>query len=409
MAGWICNGIPKDNKPHPEQHTSGEHEPYENFGSDCVICGLSKEAIVGGSKVPIKIIAAATTGVVVVAILLWILYKIFNSDSPSQDLVNDNLVTPNPSPTSATTSTSNSSVSISPPPKITTYRTFTDVSDIPQMNVRYGGSTSFAPLRTPQNLPQMELLIEQAHPDFNLIYTEPPPGIKPGSGAGIQMLLDSQLSVAQSSRPLKEKEYESAKTRGFALEQHAVAIDGIALYVNPEISIPGLTAAQVKDIYTGKITNWNQVGGPNLPITPFSRDPEDGGTPEFFREKVLSGESLASFVQPYVRDTTESLRKVASTPGGIGYATASEVCNQSTIRPFPLARRQGQSFVEPCVGEIVNQAAFASDSYPITRRLFVIIKRDGTLDEQAGVAYTNLLLSDEGQEIVDQVGLVRIR
>jgi phosphate transport system substrate-binding protein len=188
-----------------------------------------------------------------------------------------------------------------------------------------------------------------------------------------------------------------------------VAIDGIALYVNPQLSILGLTVSQVKDIFTGTVTNWSQVGGPNLEIKPFSRDPQDGGTPEYFEEKVMSEESLAESVQPYVRDTTDSLRQVASTPGGIGYATASEVCNQSLVRPLPLAKGETQTFVSPCQGKQVNLADFANDAYPITRRLFVVIKRDGSSDEQAGVAYVDMLLSDEGQQLVEQAGLVPLR
>jgi phosphate transport system substrate-binding protein len=58
---------------------------------------------------------------------------------------------------------------------------------------------------------------------------------------------------------------------------------------------------------------------------------------------------------------------------------------------------------------LVNEAAFADGSYPVTRRLFVILKRDGKLDEQAGVAYANLLLSDEGQALVKKAGFVPIR
>jgi phosphate transport system substrate-binding protein len=69
------------------------------------------------------------------------------------------------------------------------------------------------------------------------------------------MLLDGQLTISQSSRPIETKEFEEAKTKGFELEQVAVAIDGIAFYVDPQLSIPGLTVAQIKDIFTGKITN----------------------------------------------------------------------------------------------------------------------------------------------------------
>jgi phosphate transport system substrate-binding protein len=414
MAGWTCDGIAKDNKPHPEQHTSGRHEPYENFGKDCVICGLSKEAIGGGSNAPVKAIAAILTGMLLL-IAAGISYFIFKPCPSGQQKISGTCVavnptpssTPIPSPTGSTTATStlSPSLTVTPAASASIYRTFAEIPNVPAMKVRYGGSTSFAPLRSPQ----IEVQIEQAHPGFELIYTEPSPGEKPGSGSGIRMLLEGQLSVAQSSRSLKPEEFEEARTRGFSLEPQAVAIDGIALYVHPQLSIPGLSASQVREIYTGTIRNWSEVGGPDLEIIPFSRDPEDGGTPEYFQENILDKEDFAPSVQPYVRDTTDSIRRVASTVGGIGYATASEVCNQQTVHPLPISREVNQDFVDPCDGDRVNQTAFANATYPITRELFVIIRRDGGLKEQAGVAYVNLLLSDEGQQLINQAGLVRIR
>jgi phosphate transport system substrate-binding protein len=406
---WTCRGLAKDGQQHPNQNPPGPHEPYENFGSDCVICRLTREQVEGGgSKPPVKVLAAAATAGVL-AVLGFGAYKLLvpqpcpaNQQKINGICVADRGETPSkPIPTDG----GGTPATVKPAPPISQHRTLAEVPDVPALTVRYGGSTSFAPLRSPE----IEGKILQAHPGFKLVYTEPPPGEKPGSGNGIRMLIEGQLSVAQSSRGLKDEEFERAKTRGFTLEQVPVAIDGIALYVNPQLSILGLTVSQVKDIFTGTVTNWSQVGGPNLEIKPFSRDPQDGGTPEYFEEKVMSEESLAESVQPYVRDTTDSLRQVASTPGGIGYATASEVCNQSLVRPLPLAKGETQTFVSPCQGKQVNLADFANDAYPITRRLFVVIKRDGSSDEQAGVAYVDMLLSDEGQQLVEQAGLVPLR
>ena len=362
----------------------------------------------GGGKPPVVLLAAAVT-VAIVATLGFGAYKLLGPKPcpAGQQNINGVCVTNNPTPSPTPTSTDRGGTlpTVKPARPISQYRTLAEVPDVPDLTVRYGGSTSFAPLRSPD----IEAKILQAHPGFRLVYTEPPPGEKPGSGSGIRMLIDGQLSVAQSSRDVKDEEFERAKTRGFTLEQVAVAIDGIALYVNPQLSILGLTASQVKDIFTGKITNWSQVGGPNLKIKPFSRNPKDGGTPEFFEDKVMSKEPFAASVEPYVRDTTYSLRKVADTPGGIGYATASEVCNQSSVKPLPLAKGEAPTFISPCNGKQVNLTDFGNDAYPITRRLFVVIKRDGNLDEQAGVAYVNMLLSDEGQQLVKQAGLVPLR
>jgi phosphate transport system substrate-binding protein len=413
VASWTCDGVPKDGQKYPNQNPQGRHEPYENFGTDCVMCRLPKEAIVGGMKsgaVPVLKIAGGLLALATLGGGYMLFSKTQSSCPQGQQKINDICVAvnPAPSPTSPSNSPSTSSSqppTVSPATVVSLYPTFSAVPNVPELTLRYGGSTSFAPLRSPAIVAK----IQQSHPKFVLAYTEPTPPEKPGSGSGIRMLIDGQLSVAQSSRPLKDEEFAKAKDRGFALEQVPVAIDGIAIYINPQISTASLTVAQLKDIFTGKITNWKEVGGADVPVIPVSRDPKDGGTPEYFAEKVMAKESFAKTAQPYARDTTDSLRKVSSTPGAIGYATASEVCNQAKVKTLPMAKATGQSPVAACNGQQVNKVDFAKDAYPITRRLFVIIRRDGKLDEQAGVAYANLLLSDEGQQLFEQAGLVPLR
>ena len=296
--------------------------------------------------------------------------------------------------------TSDSSGSGSSSPK-----TFKDVPNIPGLTVRYGGSTSFASLRSKTIVDK----IQGAHPQFVLSYTEPTLPDKPGSGNGIKMLIEGQMSVAQSSRAVKDEEFAKAKDRNITLDQIPVAIDGIAVYVNNQASVQSLTLAQVKDIFTGKVTNWKEVGGADLAIVPISRDPKDGGTPEYFEEKVMAKEPFAASVQPYVRDTTEELRKVAQSPGAISYAAAPGVCSQASVKALSIAKESGQPPISPCNGKQVNKADFSKDVYPITRRLFVVVRKDGKLDEQAGNAYANLLLSDEGQQLVEEAGLVPLR
>lgn len=291
------------------------------------------------------------------------------------------------------------------------YKTLADVPNVPQGSFKYGGSTSFAPLRSQDIIKA----IAKAHPQFKLIYSDPIPH-KHGSGIGIEMLLAGKLSFAQSSRTLKESEILQAQKLGFTLKQIPIAIDGIAFYVNSQIPVSGLSLNQIRDIFTGKITNWKQLGGSNLPITPFSRNPQFSGTADFFKQKVLAGEELAPNVRQ-VETTTDSIRLVAKTPGGIGYATASEVIGQksvdpmflATINPLPLSIVDNQDFVPPFNinnKNIVNMSAFANGSYPLTRPLFIIIKQNSGIDEQAGRAYTNLLSSKQGQQMIEQAGFV---
>ena len=294
-----------------------------------------------------------------------------------------------------------------------TTETFAQVQGVPSGLFSYGGSTTWAPIRR-----EVDPAMQTVWPQFQLRYTEPV-NEAPGSGTGIKMLLNNQLAFSQSSRPIQSQEYQEAQTRGFSLKSIPVAIDGIAVAINPNLNIPGITVAQLQEIYTGKITNWNQVGGPNLPITPYSRRLQDSGTVEFFVANVLANQQLAANVK-LISTTTEALRQVSVNPGAIYYASAPEVVPQCSIKPLPLGRQAGElipPYQEPFIPlsqcpnqkNQLNASAFQNGSYPITRRLFVIVKQNGQIDQQAGEAYANLLLTAQGQELITKAGFVRLR
>ncbi|MBE9034637.1 PstS family phosphate ABC transporter substrate-binding protein [aff. Roholtiella sp. LEGE 12411] len=291
--------------------------------------------------------------------------------------------------------------------------TFASVKDVPTGLFNYGGSTSWAPIRL-----VVDPAIQAARPELRLRYVEPN-SASPGSSTGIQSLIDGQLAFAQSSRPVLDQELSRAQQRGFNLKQIPLAIDGLAVAVNPSLNISGLRIDQLKSIYTGKINNWNQLGGANLPIKPYSRRIADGGTVEVFVQDILGDQAFGSNVE-FVSTTTQALQKLAVSPGGIYYASAPEVVPQCSIKPLPLGRTQGEyiapyqePFVLPseCPGKRnkLNIEAFQSGKYPITRNLFVVVKQNGQAEEQAGVAYANLLLTEQGQELITQTGFVKIR
>jgi phosphate transport system substrate-binding protein len=289
---------------------------------------------------------------------------------------------------------------------------FADVSNVPAGLFNYGGSTTWAPIRS-----TVDAAIQQAYPSFQLRYTDPI-GVPPGSGTGIQMLLDNQLSFAQSSRSLNAEERQQAQQQGYRLKEMPVALEGLAIAVHPDLSVQGVTLNQLRDIYLGNLTNWNQLGGPNLSIVPVSR-PAAGGTVEFFLETVLGKPTLPGSVT-IANTTTEALRLVSTTPGAIYYASAPEVVGQCTVKPIAVGINADQlvaPYAEPYVPPAscpaqrnqINTAAFRSGDYPLTRRLFVIVREDGQLDQQAGEAYANLLTTAAGQALLEQAGFVGIR
>ncbi len=216
---------------------------------------------------------------------------------------------------------------------------FTAVKNVPTGLFNYGGSTSWAPFRL-----AVDSIIQAQRPEFRLRYVQPK-NANPGSSTGIESLINGQLTFAQSSRPVTDAELNRAQQKGFQLRQIPVAIDGLAIAVNPNLNIPGLTIEQLKSIYTGKIKNWQEVGGEKLPIKAFTRRISDGGTVELFVQDILGGQSFGPQVE-FVSTTTQALRKVANIPGSIYYASAPEIVPQCSIKPLPLGHQQGK-YVAP--------------------------------------------------------------
>lgn len=278
------------------------------------------------------------------------------------------------------------------------YQTMEEVPNVPAGLFNYGGATCFAALTKYG----MNEAIASAHPKYLLRYTEPL-NSKPGCSTGIEMLLDSELSFAQNGRPLQESEYTKANSRNLTLKQIPVAIDGIVFFVHPSLPIKGLSINQLKDIFQGKITNWQQVGGLDLPVVAISQDPKVHIT---INSLLKNGEQLGEEVK-IVRDYTAAMREVGNTPGSISYSSAAIARGQKTIKGIGLASSDSTNYVPPFTGDgKVNLKAFRNDSYPLTRRLFVVVREDGTIEEIAGIAYANLLLTDEGQQIVEKAGFV---
>ena len=301
-----------------------------------------------------------------------------------------------------------------PPPAITSTNPITlkEVNDIPQGIYNYGGSTTWAPIREIIN-PE----IAQEHPEFNIRYVPAINGT-PGSGTGIRMLLDGQLDFSQSSRSIKPEEYTIARHKGYTIREYNVAIDAIAIAVHPSLNVPGLTTEQLKKIYLGKITNWKQVNGPDLEIVPLTRRETDGGTPEFFQNQVLEKKHFGHNVK-YVYSTTDGLKQLIQTPGGIYYASAPEIVPQCAVKSLPLAREK-EEFIPPYLPPLVprencpqqrnklNISAIKDASYPITRYLSVIVKQDGGRAQQGGEAFTKLLLTKDMQDLIEEAGFVPI-
>lgn len=291
--------------------------------------------------------------------------------------------------------------------------TFKTVSDVPIGSFQYSGSTAWAPIRQIVNS-----LIQGDRPELQLQYTHPTQGDTPISQAAIEMLLDGKIDFAQLSRPLTKSEYSLAKQKGFTLNQRQVATDGVAVAVNPALEVSGLTVEQLQQIYLGKITNWNQLGGPDLAIKPFSENIEDVKY-TLFGGKVIDVDKLGSNVE-YVYSPTEALRKVNQNKGAVYFGSARAIVPQCSVKTLKLGTTS-DNLVAPYIGELVqanlcpqkrdrvNTKAIKNGSYPLRSKLFVVTKENNGREEQIGDAYTKLLLTSEGQKAIAEAGFVPIR
>lgn len=206
-----------------------------------------------------------------------------------------------------------------------------------------------------------------------------------GSGAGIEAVNNGTTDIGNSSRNLKDEE----KANGAV--ENIVAIDGIAVCVDPTNTVTDLTKQQLTDIYTGTITNWSEVGGADAPIVVIGREAGSGTRGAF--EEILKIEDACAYANE-LDSTGAVMAKVASTPGAIGYVSL-DVIDDSVI----ALNLEG---VEPTAENIKAGNYFLS-------RPFVMATK-GEISEQSELvqAWFEFVLGEQGQEIAANVGLITV-
>lgn len=212
-----------------------------------------------------------------------------------------------------------------------------------------------------------------------------------GSGTGISALINGTTDIATSSRPMKRSEMDKLKQRYSSLGVEVkVAKDGLSVYVSESNPVREMTLAQVKDIYTGKISNWKDVGGPEGKIILYSRE-NNSGTYVFFKEHVLENEDFATRTQN-LPGTASVVNAVSKDKMGIGYGGAAYA---SGIRTVLIKKDDASPAIAP------TEETVLSDTYPISRYLYLYLKSKPTGDLKE---YIDWILSPEGQGLVTKVG-----
>ena len=215
-----------------------------------------------------------------------------------------------------------------------------------------------------------------------------------GSGIGFAALQSQTTDLCDASRKIKPAEQMKCAAvfeGGKRPTEYKVALDGLSVYVNPENSLKELTVAQVGDIFTGKITNWKEVGGPDAPITVYSRE-NSSGTYEFFKEHVLKGKDFAASAQT-MPGTAAIVQAVVKDKNGIGYGGAAYGGN---CKLLSIKKTDASPAIAP------NEETVMNGTYPIWRHLYVYV--NPALDKGEVAAYLNWIRSDDGQKYVKDIG-----
>jgi len=216
-----------------------------------------------------------------------------------------------------------------------------------------------------------------------------------GSGVGIAALMEGTTDIAMSSRKMKFDEKLKFKESGKSVVEKIIAYDALAVIVNPSNPVSKLTRAQLEGIFTGKITNWKQVGGANLKIIPYSRE-TSSGTYEFFKEHILRNKNYVNSILS-MPATGAIVQSVSQTRGAIGYVGLAYL--GKGIKALHVSF-DGKKFIAPSELNAKNK------TYPVIRPLFFYMEKRSIAKSQA---FINFILSAEGQKIVERVGYVPLK
>lgn len=207
-----------------------------------------------------------------------------------------------------------------------------------------------------------------------------------GSGAGIEAVTNGTADIGNSSRSLKDEE------KAAGVVENVVAIDGIAVCVDPANEVADLTKEQLTNIYNGTITNWKEVGGADEPIIVIGREAGSGTRGAF--EELVDLQDACKYANE-LDSTGAVIAKVASTPGAIGYASLDAL--DDSVKALSLE------------GVEATAENIKAGNYFLSRPFVMATK--GEISEQNNLvqAWFDFVLGDEGQQVASEVGLITVK
>ena len=231
------------------------------------------------------------------------------------------------------------------------------------------------------------------HPEIKIIVTGN------GSGTGLASLIQGNIHLCASSRPIKPKEVEDAKKKNIIPVEFAVAKDAISIIINPGNPLNELTMEQLKKLYTGSIADWKMLAGNNVKVQPLSRE-SSSGTYEYFMEHVLKKEDFAKRTM-MLPATSGVISTVAADNGAIGYVGIGYAHEAADKVKIVAIKQDADS---PAIAP--SEKSVLDGSYPISRDLYFYADGNPT---GAVKDFVDFCLSPEGQDLVEKAGFVAIK
>jgi len=220
-----------------------------------------------------------------------------------------------------------------------------------------------------------------------------------GSGTGIAQLINGQIDIADSSRPIKNRETKTAESQGFTPVEFKICLDGIAVITNKNIDISEISFENIRGIYNGSISNWKSVGGPDLKITVYGRQ-SNSGTYVFFQEHVLDKNDYRVDMQP-LNGNSQIVDAVIGDDEGIGYVGVSYAENRAEeLTILNVKENEDSQAFSPTIENI------SSGDYPISRYLFIYSNGNPTGEISQYIQW--ILYEDGGQKVAESLGFIAL-
>jgi phosphate transport system substrate-binding protein len=226
-----------------------------------------------------------------------------------------------------------------------------------------------------------------------------------GSGTGIAALINKTTDICQASRKITDSEIASAQKNGIEPVEFVVALDGLSVVVNPSNSVNELTFKQLSDIYTGKTTNWKDVGGKDAPIVVLSRD-TNSGTHVFFKEHVVQMAGLPTQDKKLeygskvlmMPSSKTGITEVTQNSNAIFYVGMGYVTDE--IKVIKIKKTEADTAIVPSIQGVRD------GSYPIARPLYLYTNGQ---PQGAIKAFIDWVMGNEGQQIVTELDFVTLK